>query len=301
MRRFLLHSIILLIAFFVFDKAAYFILSGYAKIQEDNRLELLLNGELQHDIIVLGSSRGASNIDAFQLEKHLQKTTYNLSYRGSDVRFQELIFRKYLEHHSAPEKVLLVVDNPYAILKESTLGMRYDRLYPLAHYNEVNSILIEKNQHSWVSSFLYFLRVHPNQLVFNKEKQKSKFPFNARGSQLLPDKSTSSNNLTFETTVNYSNKNIDPAKVNSFKEIQKLCLKNDIQLYFVFSPDYYQFNERFYNEFKTEFNSNANFIKYSIQNTEYKNASNFYDISHLNHRGTRIFTQEVAESLLKTN
>ncbi len=93
MKKFIKTILIFTLIFFIIDKAAYFILVKTSKLQSDKKLEKILEGGMDKELIVLGSSRGIGNLIGEQLENETGLTTYNLSYRGSDIIFQAYIFK----------------------------------------------------------------------------------------------------------------------------------------------------------------------------------------------------------------
>ena len=95
----------------VITQAHWFVLKETPKKQYDKRLEELIKGEINKDIIVLGSSRGSGNILAGQLEKETGLESYNLSYQGSNINFHNFILNTLLKFNKKPKYVMLTIDN----------------------------------------------------------------------------------------------------------------------------------------------------------------------------------------------
>ena len=102
MKKFLISVFIFCAIFFIIDKAFYFFMERSAALEKDNRLEKVITGKMNKDIILLGSSRGARDIIASQIEDSLQLSTYNLSYPGSDIEFHEFLLKSVLKFNKAP-------------------------------------------------------------------------------------------------------------------------------------------------------------------------------------------------------
>ena len=94
--------------------------------------------------MVFGSSRGARNIIASQIEDSLSIEAYNLSYPGSDITFHEFMLRSVLKFNKKPKIVLLVIDDPARVLPDEIIKFRLDRLYPLSKYDYINEELMSK-------------------------------------------------------------------------------------------------------------------------------------------------------------
>ena len=89
MKSFLKNSVIFLLTFFILEKGLIFLRNKLPENELDKRLELLINGKVNADIIVMGSSRGARDIIASQLADSFKMPAYNLSYPGSNILFHE--------------------------------------------------------------------------------------------------------------------------------------------------------------------------------------------------------------------
>ena len=71
--------------FFIYDKLFIVVRTLSPVLEVDKRLELLINGGINKDIIILGSSRGARDIIAAQIENETGLSAFNLCYPGSNV------------------------------------------------------------------------------------------------------------------------------------------------------------------------------------------------------------------------
>ena len=104
MKQFSKHITIFFVLFFIVEKGICFFVNNAPKKEFDNRLELVLNGKINKEVIILGSSRGANNIYAKQLEDSINQSVYNLSYLGSDVTFHEFILKTLIKYNKPPKK-----------------------------------------------------------------------------------------------------------------------------------------------------------------------------------------------------
>lgn len=292
MKRFLKHIIVFGLLFFIVEKASFFLLENAKDNQVDKRLEHVLEGQMNKDIIIFGSSVGAGNILAGDIEKEQNLKTYNLSYHGSDVVFHQFLLETLLKFNKAPKRVLLVIDNPF-YFQEDALTFRADVLRPLAQHSFINNVLIEKEKQPYYSKFLYLGRLDKDMLGLKKKATNKNNPLDSFGSQPLLnlDKHPSS----IEKTKNvYSLEDEDTAKVKAFNDIQNLCKDNSIELLCVFPPSYRTHNTVFIKRFKTLMDAKVSKVfVYDTSNEAYLNPSSYYDNAHLNVNGAKIFTSEL--------
>lgn len=274
------------------DKLFYYFLDKVPKLEYDTRLEQVIKGEMDKDIIILGSSRGADNILAGDIEKQTGMTTYNLSYQGADVTFQYFVLKTLLQFNKKPKKVILSIDNPYEFDIENSLSFRVDRLQVLGKYNYMNNELIRINKQSPFSKLIYLARLQWNQINFSQKIKTSKIPIDSYGSMPLYEKKNTSEIVFGKAKKTYSIVDENKEKFEAFKQIQELCNKNKIDLFYVFSPNYGEFNYAFYNRFKNEINIKKCML-YDLKNPIYKKSISYYDESHLLAKTAKVFTKEI--------
>ena len=292
MRQFIKKILLFLLLFFLVDKLFYYFLDKAPKLEYDTRLEKVFNGKMNKDIIILGSSRGADNILAGDIEKQTGMTTYNLSYQGADVTFQYFVLKTFLQFNEKPKKVILSIDNPYEFDIENSLSFRVDRLQVLAKYNYMNNELIRRNEQSLFSKLFCLARSKRDQINFSQKIKTSIIPIDSYGSMPLYKKKNTSAIVFGKAKTSYSIVDENKEKLKAFKQIQELCNKNKIDLIYVFSPNYGEFNYAFYNRFKNEINVKKCML-YDLKNPIYKKSSSYFDESHLLEKTAKVFTKEI--------
>ncbi len=292
MKRFLKIGILFFTLFFILEKGTYYLLDKAPKREYDKRLDLVLRGQMNKDLIVLGSSRGGSNIIAKQIQEKTGLEAYNLSYQGANVIFQDFVFKTLLKFNKPPKKVVLAIDNPYEFKNEPSLQFRLDQLHPLSKYNYINNALINHGEQNILSKLFCLARV--SKLTFNKVKEPLLNPFESCGSRPIIKK-TKKDIIYKEGSLNYLIEDESLKHLAAFKNIQTLCKANNIELIFLFSPNYHAFNSKFKNRFSELLLPENKILIYDSLNPIYKNKDYFYDISHLNKKGAKIFTLEIAD------
>ncbi|NEW78278.1 MAG: hypothetical protein GZ086_02395 [Gelidibacter sp.] len=299
MKKFIKHSVLFFVIFFIAEKSAYFI-SNASEREYDKRLEYVINGKMNKDLIILGSSIGASNILAGQIENETGLTAYNLSYPGSNVLFHEFILKSLLKFNNSPKTIILTIDNPSEFIEEKTLKYRSDRLYPLAKYNYINNELINQNEKNFMSKLFCLARLNTSVFKFDKIKTPIENPIDSSGSMPFIKKTSTIEMEFLEEVKGYTIKFELKEKLRAFKSIQKLCADNNIQLIFVFSPNYQKFNAAFEKRFQQLMLDENKIMVYDTLNPIYKNKDFYYDVSHLMKNGASIFTAEIS-TFIKTN
>jgi hypothetical protein len=297
MKLFIKKLFVFLIVFFVFDKLFYLFLFISPTLEYDNRLEKVMKGEINKDIIVIGSSRGARNIIAGQIEDSLGLSSYNLSYPGSDIEFHAFLLNTLLKYNKKPKMVLLAIDNPELLILTNHIGYRYDRLYPLAKYNYINNEMVKRNKKSFLSFFLCLSRISKSNFNFSKKKKPISDAISDCGSMPIPFQKEGAI-FTYDTVIKqYSASNELENKVSAFIYFQKICIENGIKLYLVFSPNFKTYNNSFEKRIKELTDKKVDFIVYDTLNVLYKNKLYYYDAAHLQSAGAEMFTNEIIKML----
>lgn len=299
MRKYIRNILLFSIIFFLFDKAFYFFIALSPKLESDNRLERIIEGQMNKDIVILGSSRGARNVIADQLQDSLGKYSYNLSYPGSDIEFQEFILNTLIRFNAPPKKVILVVDDSRELLPSSILTFRYDRLYPLAKYKYINDVMIARGEKSISSKVLILSRMNIRNFNLRRKIFSELDSITTCGS--MPISIQRENFIfNFDSTVRSYRCDLEiDYKINSFKNIQSVCIKNNIDLYLAFSPNFKIHNIGFENRMRDLSNESVKFIFYDSLNPVYKDELYYYDNIHLQRVGAISFTNDIIDFLQK--
>lgn len=301
MKKFLITLLVFLVSFLAFDRLFLFFVYNSPKKEVHRRLELTLNGKINKDIIILGSSKGARDIIASQLEKETHHSAYNLSYPGSDVQYHEFVLRALLKFNTKPKLVILTVDNPIEILPDSLITFRLDRLYPLVKYDYVLQELIDRNEKNAILSKLFVLH-RINKANFNI-KQKKFTPMDtllADGSMPISFQKENEDWNEKMNNTTYPQQKESDVKLKSLQKIIATCKQNNIKLLLVSPPMFRGVNPMFKKRMLEIAGNNASFYEFDTQNQLYKDKSYFFDLNHLKNNGAAVFTTEIA-NYLKTN
>lgn len=298
MKKFLKSILIFGLIFFMLDKIFIFFILVSPEKEVDKRLELLVNGKINKEIVILGSSRGARNIIASEIEKKTGHTAYNLAYPGSDIEFHEFIVRTLLKFNKAPKVVLLSVDYPTAFLPDSILNFRLDRLYPLVKYQYINDELIARDEKNYISSNLFALaRMNKSNFDIRQKQFTALDTLYADGSMPISFQKEGEDWTPSTTIKKYDSKKELEVKLNCFKKIVAMCKEKNIRLIIVKPPLFDPMDTKFTERLMQLTHNEIPFFDYNNQNPIYKNKDYYYDRTHLKRKGATIFTDEIAQYL----
>jgi hypothetical protein len=298
MKLFLSKLIVFFLIFFIVDKAFILVRYNSSKNEYDKRLESILKGNMNKDLLILGSSRGARSIIASQIQDSLNINCFNLSYLKSNIVFHEFLLKKIINHNKPPKTIILVIDE-LAEFNNTVLDFRIDKLIPLVNYSEIREELIFQGEKKYFISNLFVLNQLYRQNFDFRKKTISKFDsIQICGSMPLITNEMKKGFFKYEKGNNkYSSNQESESNIKSFKNFEKLCLDNNIKLIYVFPPNFRKINTVFEKRFKELTDYRTNIFYYNLNEKEYRNSANFIDEGHLNKNGAIIFTNELIEYL----
>ena len=295
MKRFALKLLLFLMVFLAFDKLFILVAKKSADTEVDKRLESVIKGEVNKDVVIIGSSRGSRDVMAHQIEEATGLSTYNLCYPGSDVTFHDFIMQSLLEVNEEPELMVLVVDDSEAFVDGGAMILfRRDRLYPLVRYPYVWKEMAERG---YLDSDLAGLIVL---------QRLNKYNFDLRQKVFTPiDTILDCGSMP----VSWQQKGLDweyqeqeraypleeelPEKVAAFQNMVETCREKDIDLLILFPPNYKPHSQGFEDRIRELSGDYPHFLLYDQENPVYRDSSSYYDANHLMTHSARIYTEEV--------
>ena len=294
MGKFALKLLLFAVIFLIFDKLFIIVAHFSAEAEADKRLEYIINGEVNKDIIILGSSTGSRDILASQIEDATGLSTYNLCYPGSNVVFHEFIMRTLVKYNEPPEIALLVVDDYVELIYDESIIFRKDRLYPLVKYKYIWKELSQREGRD---------KIFSNFLVINRL---NKYNFDIRPKRFTPIDTIQ---VCGSMPISWKPDDMDidyvsgerlypqdeelPEKVEAYNQIVETCKNNNINLVIVFPPVYQDHSVSFENRIKELSGEGVYFYLYNTENPIYKLEDNYFDETHLMQDAAIEFTDEL--------
>jgi len=298
MKKFALRLLLFAAVFLIYDKLFIMVARRSAEAEVDKRLEYLVKGEVNKDIIIAGSSTGSRDIIASKIEEETGHSTYNLCFPGSGVEFHEFIVNTLLEFNDAPKLLLLMVDDDVELVHHAPLIFRKDRLYPLVQYPAVwKELARQENTAPYLSSFIVLQRL-------------SKYNFDLRTKSFTPMDTIvecgsmpvswkpEGRNLEYNANERiYSTEKEIPEKVAAFEGIIETCRANNIRLVLVFPPIFFTHSESFEKRIRQLAGDGVDYYVYNRENNVYRDEDYFNDETHLMRDGAMVFTDEIISYL----
>ncbi len=296
MSRFLKRILLFAILFFVLEKLFIVLLITAPQREVDKRLEMLIKGEMNKDAVIIGSSRGARDIIASQIQDSLGLSCYNLSFPGSDIEFHEFVLRMVLMHNAPPKQVFLVLDDSLTLMNDSSLNFRFDRLYPLASYKVINREMISKGEKSFLSHLFVLSRM--NRSNFDTRRRRFAPLDTIRECGSMPVSFQKSQyRFHYDSSYSYDTLHESKRKVAWFKKLIATCEQESIALHLVFPPNYKTHNILFEQRIRQLSGSYPRFIVYQHSGHKYQNPELYYDKGHLKENGAILFTNEIIAAM----
>ena len=115
LKRFTLRCALFLLLVFVLDKGLLIFRNQAPAYAPDPRLQLVLDGELAAELLVMGSSRADESVLNPLLEDLTGRRVYNLAYHGSEIEFSAWLLQQYLAHQPAPASQAIAMPRYQAV------------------------------------------------------------------------------------------------------------------------------------------------------------------------------------------
>lgn len=281
--------------------------TGYYNYQEWNDI---VNGLASSNIYIQGSSRAWVHVSPKILEKELNISAYNFGVDGHKFDVQNARYNLYRKYNEKPQIIIQILD--FFSFDEKRDLYEPEQFYP--YYNEqiiINTIskingfnnltynlpflkYYGKYQYILLGMIEYFNLKH-----FNSEKYKGYKGQNREWSDDF-DNFKKENEKGISVQISSSLK-------NEFEKFLLQCKKENIKVYLVYAPEYFEINKYIYNkneiikmykELSSKFG--YDFIDFSNHNISF-NKKLFYNSQHLNKKGSELFTIELVKYIKNKN
>ncbi|MBL0339794.1 MAG: hypothetical protein IPP71_02095 [Bacteroidetes bacterium] len=222
-------------------------ISSLSKKQiRDNRIGLLLDGKVDAEIVVVGSSRALNNYDPQVISKMTGKKTYNFGVSGSNILFHENIIDLLLNSKNKPETIIYNIDDYGALFENSNIIYRKDVLFPYVDSPLINEMIAGQLKKPLIATF--FSKTYRQNvnfingikfLVYGRENPDYKTTnFDELGANLLVHRPQDP--IPVFNTVGYDISGFSqvPEYVIAFKNIQMKCRANNVKLILSLPPLY---------------------------------------------------------------
>jgi len=238
---FLLLSVVML---FVTD---YLVDSGLRRITTSSFgvYNRLVNGQINTDIIISGSSRALNNVDPRVIQGRTGRTTFNIGINGSQTDMQVAVLKTYLKHNVRPSLVIHSLDSFTFVTSHG--GVFFPGQYlPYLHEDAIYEALSAINANTWKARYLPLYGYAVEDMNFTwltglggrlgwNPREDHYFGFQPRfarwTAELARLKDSKPEGIRFE---------IEPAGVRDFEELLRRCKDLGIPVLLVYSPVYFE-------------------------------------------------------------
>ena len=298
MKHFAIKLFLFAVLFLAYDKIFLLVANRSAEVEADKRLENVIMGKINSDIVILGSSRGSRGILAGMIEKETGISTINLCYPGSNVEFHEFVLRTLLKYNKPPKTLALVVDDSISFLPDTTVVFRRDLLYPLVKYPHVREELIKLGyKDKYISKFLVLHQLNKANFDLREKVFTPLDTVSECGSMTISWQQPGLEWYYITREKPYRTDDEIISYIHAFQKIIETCAVNNIKLVIVFPPLYRVHSASFENRIRQLGGHYPVYYVYNTENPAYKNKDNFFNRGHLRINGARIFTAELTEFL----
>jgi hypothetical protein len=281
--------------------------SGTAAYGETRVWNDIYTGQIASKIVVYGSSRAWVHVDPKLLQDSLNTTAYNLGIDGHNFRMQYFRHRQLLKYNTKPKYILLSLD-VFSLLK---LNERYNNAQYLSFslFNwDMASYTAGHEDFSQLDYYIPFIRYAGQfesiAIALQNARRPDTTTVRQRG-YTAQDRLWTDDLRNAQDKMEYFNLSIDPDLWKLLKQFVAECKKDNIKLVFINSPEYIEGQkfERNRDKVLQQFMKYAKqqhilYLDYSKSPLCYKKAY-FYNASHLNRKGSQLFTKQLIADLKK--
>lgn len=268
----------------------------------------LLEGKINADIVIYGSSRARLHIDPKVLEDSLKLSVYNLGIDGYNF---DMIYARHqllLRRNTQPKAIIFSLD--YFTLEKRADLFNSDQFLP---YLNDTFIQIQTQKYkglSWADYHLPFLRYVGRRRVIREGAQcffePSSWQENIYKGYQASDKKWNDSLLHFfKKPTDTILDDLDPHSIKAFEAFIQECKNKNIQLICIYSPEYILGQKHIKQRasrlaYFEEICKTHQILYIDYSNLEICSDKNlFYNTQHLNHQGALLFSKKLSADLKK--
>lgn len=265
----------------------------------------VVDGKINADILISGSSRAMSHYDSRILQKETGKSVYNIGLNGSQTDMQLARFKTYLAHNKKPSLLIFNLDLfsfqishdgvydpgqylPY--LQEREIYDALARINPdiwKARYIPLYGYAVEDLRFGWITGIMGLFGWTAEEDHFQGYKPKD----SAWTEDFERFKKANPQGVKFE---------LEPEGISQMEQLLQLCRDQGIPVLLIYSPEYKEMQAITNNRPKVFARFDDLSRKYKVPLWDYSASpisaikENFYNSQHLNTKGATQFSQDLA-------
>lgn len=310
MKKLLVNLTIFLIPLIVFMFLGDWFLSRQLRQSRDGEFSVwndIYDSKINADIVVYGSSRAMVHMDPLIIKDSLMVNAYNLGLNGHNFWLQYFRHQELLKYNKAPKFIIHSVDI-FTLVKRRDL-FHMEQFLPYMLFNgEIQQWTGSYEGYKKYDYFIPLVRYYGQYKTIGRILQTSFFgSTEADSARYL---GFSAQNQAWNDDLVKARKKfpdfrvkIDIASVKLFEKYLKECQEAGIAIALIYTPEYIEGQDFVKN--RSEIINTFSFLsaKYNIPFIDYSNDSisykrnYFYNASHLNSTGARVFTSKMMHDL----
>jgi hypothetical protein len=307
---------IIVVVFIVAFGIQYFLDSGLRNLKNTqiNDWKNILDGKINSDIIINGSSRGFVGYNSDIIGQKLKSSCFNLSFNAGGYNLQQDKFDIYIKKNKIPKVVIQNIDLAYFI-KNNAIPEEW-QFYPFLYNKDLESLTSKFD-----TKFNYF-KIFPL-LKYNQNFGLVKDGIVANFSSLVKKDVKTFNGFSPKNIVfkldSHNLKRFQSEKVKSNYEEEISCLNQTIDFYrsrlkpnskiiLVWMPEHKLRLTKNYNLKRKFIVNELNLLQKKDKNLLFidmayddisKFDKNYYDTFHLTEKGANEFSNKISEKIYK--
>lgn len=266
-----------------------------------NTYNAIYSDTLQCNAVVMGSSRGQVQYDVRILDSIAGLNSYNISVDGRCIDAEVVIYNAYRHHAPRPKVIIQNID--WGTLQMSN-GYEREQYLPYLDKDDLFDQTCENEGFSWADRWLPLVRYAGyRNIIFEGLGLPAKVarPENIYKGYIAVDAPWDGSAFQNIDTLGFA---CNPKAVEIFDRYLSQCQKDGIRVVMVYAPFYIGATHKMGSAVDSMFALYQHFAdRYAcdILNYIYDSISydtlNFYNASHMNHRGTEQFSIKLANDL----
>lgn len=266
----------------------------------------LYKGNLNANILIYGSSRAQVHVSPLIISDSLGRSCYNLGLTGHNFWAQYFRHKELLKYNAKPVLIIHSVD-VWTLVKREDL-FNPDQFLPYMLFNHsiatfTDAYIGYTTVDFWVPLIRYYGKkvaiLHTIKNLFVSQPKRAGRTRGYEGKQ-----ATWNNDLVdAQASLNTIDLKIDSLTFTLFDRYIKECQEQKIEIILVYTPEYIE-GQQFVKNRDAILDTYRYFsTKYGIPFLDYSNdpisveKEYFYNASHLNKRGSELFTQKLAQDI----
>lgn len=279
--------------------------SGTAAFGETQVWNDIYKGRINSEVLVYGSSRAWVHIDPVMMANGLNTTVYNLGIDGHNFWLQYYRHTQVLKYNTKPKYILLSLD-VFSLLKKPE-GYNAEQFLPFNLFNwDMAAYTGNHEDFSKWDNYIPLLRYigHHEAMATALKNALKHDTVNTRYRGYMGQELPWTDDLAnAQEKMAYFDAPVNPELWQLLKRFVEECKRNGIKLVFINTPEYIE-GQKFVRNRSAVLQLFANYAKQQdILFLDYSNSplcykkDYFYNASHLNKKGSQLFTQQLITDL----